>query len=126
MSLFGRLTFASVRLTDGASPIFQPQSGTILSPEMVDEMIRPEMPTSLPKYYSGLGWAVHFGGDFTDAESPLLRRQPIRTDLSIEAYRNQSEGRGEESYLPEQLSRRQWLLTAVSVLKLILLVVRTC
>jgi hypothetical protein len=22
-------------------------------------MIRPEMPTSLPKYYSGLGWAVH-------------------------------------------------------------------
>jgi hypothetical protein len=22
-------------------------------------MIRPETPTSLPKYYSGLGWAVH-------------------------------------------------------------------
>jgi len=39
LSLFGRLTFASVRLTDGAPPIFQPQTGTILSPEMVDEMI---------------------------------------------------------------------------------------
>jgi hypothetical protein len=42
------------------------------------------------------------------------------------SYRNQSEGRGEESYLPEQPSRRQCLLTPVSVLKLILLVVRIC
>jgi hypothetical protein len=39
------LTFASVRLTAGAPPIFQPQTGTILSPGLVDEMIRPEMPT---------------------------------------------------------------------------------
>lgn len=31
----------------------------ILSPKLVAEMIRPQMPTSLPKYYSGLGWAVH-------------------------------------------------------------------
>jgi CubicO group peptidase (beta-lactamase class C family) len=35
------------------------QGRTILSPKLIDEMIRPEMPTSLPKYYSGLGWAVH-------------------------------------------------------------------
>jgi hypothetical protein len=35
------------------------QGRTILSPDLVDEMIRPEMPTSFPKYYSGLGWAVH-------------------------------------------------------------------
>jgi len=46
--------------------------------------------------------------------------RPITRSLS------ESEGRGEESYLPEQPSRRQWLLTAVSVLKLILLVVRIC
>ena len=57
-------------------------------------------------------------------ETPVA--SATRTDLSTEAYRNQSEGRGEESYLPEQPSRWQWLLTAVSVLKLILLVVRTC
>ena len=35
------------------------QGRTILSPQLIDEMIRPEMPTSVPKYYSGLGWAVH-------------------------------------------------------------------
>lgn len=35
------------------------QGRTILSPKLIDEMIRPEMPTSFPKYYSGLGWAVH-------------------------------------------------------------------
>jgi CubicO group peptidase (beta-lactamase class C family) len=35
------------------------QGRTILSPKLIVEMIRPEMPTSLPKYYSGLGWAVH-------------------------------------------------------------------
>lgn len=31
----------------------------LLSPKLVNEMIRPAMPTSVPKYYSGLGWAVH-------------------------------------------------------------------
>ena len=31
----------------------------IMSPNLVDEMIHPEIPTSDPKYYSGLGWAVH-------------------------------------------------------------------
>jgi hypothetical protein len=70
------LTFASVRLTAGAPPIFQPQTGTIPSPELVDEMIRPEMPTSLPKYYSGLRWAVHFGGDFTDADPVMNAALP--------------------------------------------------
>lgn len=35
------------------------QGRTILSPKLIDEMIRPQMPTSVPKYYSGLGWAVH-------------------------------------------------------------------
>jgi len=35
------------------------QGRRILSPKLVDEMIRPEMPTSIPKYRSGLGWAVH-------------------------------------------------------------------
>jgi CubicO group peptidase (beta-lactamase class C family) len=32
---------------------------TILSPKLVDEMIRPEIPTFRPKYFSGLGWATH-------------------------------------------------------------------
>jgi hypothetical protein len=68
--------FVSVRLTSGAPPIFQPQTGTILSSELVDEMIRPEMPTSLPKYYSGLGWAVHFGADFTDADAVMNAALP--------------------------------------------------
>ena len=31
----------------------------IMSPNLVDEMIHPEIPTSDTKYYSGLGWAVH-------------------------------------------------------------------
>jgi CubicO group peptidase (beta-lactamase class C family) len=35
------------------------QGRMILSPKLIDEMIRPEMPTSFPEYYSGLGWAVH-------------------------------------------------------------------
>jgi hypothetical protein len=39
-------------------------------------MIRPEMPTSLPKYYSGLGWAVQFGGDFTDTDPVMNAALP--------------------------------------------------
>ena len=35
------------------------QGRTVLSPTLADEMSRPAMPTSLPKYHSGLGWAVH-------------------------------------------------------------------
>jgi CubicO group peptidase (beta-lactamase class C family) len=35
----------------------------ILSSKLVDEMIRPEMKTALPKYEAGLGYAIHTGKD---------------------------------------------------------------
>jgi CubicO group peptidase (beta-lactamase class C family) len=37
----------------------------IFSSSLVDDATRPYMPTSVPKYHSGLGWAVHTG---TEAE----------------------------------------------------------
>lgn len=37
------------------------QGRKILAPKLVDEMIRPEMQTSVPKYSTGLGWAIHTG-----------------------------------------------------------------
>jgi CubicO group peptidase (beta-lactamase class C family) len=37
----------------------------VLSSSLVDDATRPYMPTSVPKYRSGLGWAVHTG---TEAE----------------------------------------------------------
>jgi len=48
--------FAQMMLDRGAW-----KGRSILSSALIDEMIRPEMLTSLPKYHCGLGWAVHTG-----------------------------------------------------------------